>query len=88
MLQALTDLRHNAQSANISLKDLAFNSLQDRICLQNSIGGGGGGGANPFSAIRLLVGQFSLKKVLCSSAHFFLLRESTYTAGFTLVLLK
>ena len=34
-----------------SLKDSAFNSLQDRICLQNSLGGGG---ANPFSAIRLL----------------------------------
>ena len=31
------------------LKDSAFNSLQDRICLQNSLGGG----ANPFSAIRL-----------------------------------
>ena len=31
------------------LKDLAFNSRQDRICLRNSLGGG----ANPFSAIRL-----------------------------------
>ena len=29
---------------------MAFNSLQDRICLQNSLGGGG---ANSFSAIRL-----------------------------------
>ena len=36
------------------LKDSTFNSLQDRICLQNSLGGGGGGGANPFSAIRLI----------------------------------
>ena len=33
------------------LKDAAFHSLQDRICLQNSLGGGG---ANSFSAIRLL----------------------------------
>ena len=31
------------------LKDSVFNSLQDRICLQYSLGGG----ANPFSAIRL-----------------------------------
>ena len=30
-----------------SLKDSAFNSLQDRICLQNSLGGGGGGGSKP-----------------------------------------
>ena len=34
------------------LKDLAFNSLQDRICLRNSLGGGGG--ANPFSAVRVI----------------------------------
>ena len=31
------------------LKDLAFNSLQDRICLQNSLGGGGGGGEQTHS---------------------------------------
>ena len=36
------------------LEDSAFNFLQDRLCLQNSLGGGGGGEANPFSAIRLL----------------------------------
>ena len=35
------------------LKDSAFNSLQDMICLRNSLGGGGG--ANPFSAIRLML---------------------------------
>ena len=33
------------------LKDSAFNSLQDRICLRNSLGEGG---ANPFSAVRLI----------------------------------
>ena len=39
------------------LKDSAFNSLQDRICLQNSLGVGG---ANPFSAIRLLLHRLFL----------------------------
>ena len=38
------------------LKDSAFNSVQERIYLQNSLGGGG---ANPFSAIRL---TFSVTK--------------------------
>ena len=40
------------------LKDSAFNSLQDRICLQNSLVGGE---ANPFSAIRLLHFILSVK---------------------------
>ena len=49
------------------VKDSAFNFLQDRTCLQNSLGGGGG--ANPFSAIRLIGDIFAatmphLKKIL------------------------
>ena len=59
------------------LKDSAFNSLQDRICLQNSLGGGG---ANPFSAIHLISQQlFYYKKryMLCILCHFIPLKPLT-----------
>ena len=44
MLQALTDLTPQRTKCKHVLKDSTFNSLQDRICLQNSLGGGGGFG--------------------------------------------
>ena len=34
--------RKATKQTNKQTKDLAFNFLQDRICLQNSLGGGGG----------------------------------------------
>ena len=35
-------IRRSKVTDYAALKDSAFNSLQDRICLQNSLGGGGG----------------------------------------------
>ena len=43
-------LTHQSKECKNFLKDLAFNSLQERICLRNSLVGG----ANSFSAIHLI----------------------------------